>query len=394
MLVRIERRHKYGNSNMSSLSSQKFPETLCSSIKNKLHLTNPKLKDSSYTEKSSLATKVHEFDAFSYDLKNLHSHNNDAMRIAYLAEKENRNGSENRSKTLLPARKLRRDSTCTKEFLNKNAEIETQQVSQPAFRQKTAENDFKINKVIDFRNTLKRRYFFSKDIGKIFGAWNRSEKGKISGKDIEEMSEGLGIPLNKKESQILLSIFAKGDSDHLRCKNFCDIIFKEDFFNYLVSKGEFENIKDESEIKNLIKIRENEFGKEKRIFDLKKGLEKDFKGVWKNRPVAETFTKEEFVNEFLQNQAADHLKFDNMQNKLEALDGLFEKLKNDQGTVNIRDLCEPLSEAQKRRLSVQPNFVPHSNAKINKFDFFLTKNKREIPINQLENDFKCINRVK
>lgn len=51
------------------------------------------------------------------------------------------------------------------------------------------------------------------------------------------MSEKFGLPLNESECKLLISIATKCWRESLDCHHFCELIFKDDFFNYLIDSN-------------------------------------------------------------------------------------------------------------------------------------------------------------
>jgi hypothetical protein len=67
-----------------------------------------------------------------------------------------------------------------KQELNHRSEFETQQISMPNMKNHVSETGIDLRKIRDIRRALRRRYIRCKNFNRIFTAWDRESKGRIS----------------------------------------------------------------------------------------------------------------------------------------------------------------------------------------------------------------------
>lgn len=80
-----------------------------------------------------------------------------------------------------------------------------------------------LQKIIDFKKTIKRIYGKKKDIGKSFSNWDLHKKGFISSEDIVRMSKNFGLPLNQKEAELIVST-GSNDGEKMKPNEFFEFI--------------------------------------------------------------------------------------------------------------------------------------------------------------------------
>ena len=204
MKLRIKRRHLYGNSNFTKACSTR-PQTL----ENKSKKFSAPIKNSQKLRPISQKVQTQI---------NKHS-----RKINFLKSRKNP------KKSLNSKNPKNQNGKKKKIFKNKIATIETQLISQPSYAKRTSKKNFNIKKIFDFKKTLFRIYSKKKNIGKAFSNWDLTKKGFIDKNDVLRMSKRLGIPLNEKESDLLISLADLNKDDRLNSREFFSFITDNSF---------------------------------------------------------------------------------------------------------------------------------------------------------------------
>lgn len=392
---KIERRHMFGNSNISEFENQKAKQMFGPSHKiitmlpYKINLPEINSLQQLKQNNEKNEKKVQEFGDFVLSNKTGTGKINDEVRLRTLDIRSNSLQTISTKNSLLKEHFLHRQKE-KKQHFNQNAEMETQQVSQISYVKKTTGNDFSLKKILDFKSTLKRRYFFTKNVIKIFKIWSQTEKGKIFWKDIEQMSSKLGLPLNESESKILLSTITKGRKDFANGEDFCELLYNDNFFNYLICKN-FADLEDRNpqEINEFVQSKAEVFDEQQRFtrfdFSLMKKLECEFKNQVTGNPI--NLNLDDFLSYSKKSlnvwtvESENHFK--------EA----FQKYGRS-GFINLKSFWEQkkseLDFSQPTDEEIKEKVFTNNECEL---AFYKQKSKIERPINVLESNFKKIMRV-
>jgi hypothetical protein len=123
----------------------------------------------------------------------------------------------------------------TKNDLNADADHETQLV--PMEGRETLEGQVDINKVKEIRRAIRRRYASRSNYQKIFKNWDKSQRGMLDSKDIQNMVTTLGIKINDDEAKVLLASADSNGDNLLAVDEFIELIFSQnDALNIDLSK--------------------------------------------------------------------------------------------------------------------------------------------------------------
>ena len=129
---------------------------------------------------------------------------------------------------------LKQKHTNYKRKVNDHEEviIETQQVSLPHFINKTLEGKVDLKKIQEIKKALYRRYGNSKNLQKIFNAWDENNIGKINCSNLQNMLNKIGLQVNNDEAKILMAFSDKNGDDCLSIDEFHHFIFnpRMDFY--------------------------------------------------------------------------------------------------------------------------------------------------------------------
>ncbi len=101
----------------------------------------------------------------------------------------------------------------------------------------TLEGKIDIQKVIEIRRAIRRRYGNRTNYHKIFNSWDRHRKGYIDLSDLHYMVNRLGINMNIQEAKVLLASHDLSATKRLTMAEFMDLIFStNDNMNVDLSK--------------------------------------------------------------------------------------------------------------------------------------------------------------
>ena len=229
--------------------------------------------------------------------------------------------------------------------------------------------DFK--KIVDFRLMLKRRYFYNTKLSKTFMVWTgNNSDNRVSHENIQERSRALGFPLNMKESKCLINIACGKKSSSMECTDFFNLIFNDQLFDKLVEGG-LHNIKHGS-YDSFTKLLDN----------TSKSVTKDnivdhLRKVLNQRKIPSKINKEQIFSLCMNSSISSSNHFDHILNEM------CDDHKSDDGQIDLSFLMDnnkSLNEVQ--------------NNDSGQLKYVLSKNKREIPINQIELNFSKIVKVK
>jgi len=398
MALKLERKHLYGNSNYrSAKSNPEYPEKQFKSTKlprtyphtqNAIqddfqnHSSNIECNRKRNSEFKEIVKKYVTYDGMNGDIARMNFLRNGKLVPGNSGDSIGKDGEEQKASR-------RYSQNLRKTHLNKNADIESQFVSNANHKTKTDEQKFNFKKVLDFRSLIKRRYFFQNDFAKIFFAWTGNSRSKITTEDIERMSQKIGVPLNSKESQLLMQLASQKNSKFLDCKNFCDMIFKDGFFEYISHDDKINKNLEEDELKEFISKKSLEFGQLVLLNQIQSAVKK---GKLELTDPASNFSelnKDEFAKLVTNQQTKQYETWipDSMPNNT-ICNAVFEKFKNTQDKLSIHDLLkvELNNESKLPSSRVSSSTQPKGHD----LHHFLRKNKREIPINKLELSFRGI----
>jgi len=113
----------------------------------------------------------------------------------------------------------------TKDVEHKQAIQETQLVH--IQHGETLEGKVDLDKVVDIRRTIRRRYANRSNFRLIFNQWDRDSLGVIRTDDVHFMVNQLGIPINKYEARVLVASANGSNTGNLNLDEFLQLIFDE-----------------------------------------------------------------------------------------------------------------------------------------------------------------------
>ena len=146
-----------------------------------------------------------------------------------------------------------------KKKINKNAILETQITK---IDTKVTDNNLvNMNKIIELRQALRRRYGNRKKPNKIFQQWAKTFPNKITVYDAYKMINSLNIPINYNETRALIASGSNQGNEFLNVEEFSNLIFNNNEDSYeipLIEHAKINNILSEKEQNNLNnKIKDN-----------------------------------------------------------------------------------------------------------------------------------------
>ena len=146
-----------------------------------------------------------------------------------------------------------------KKKINKNAILETQITK---IDTKVTDNNLvNMNKIIELRQALRRRYGNRKKPNKIFQQWAKTFPNKITVYDAYKMINSLNIPINYNETRALIASGSNQGNEFLNVEEFSNLIFNKNEDSYeipLIEHAKINNILSEKEQNNLNnKIKDN-----------------------------------------------------------------------------------------------------------------------------------------
>lgn len=113
----------------------------------------------------------------------------------------------------------------TKDVEHKQAIQETQLVH--IQHGETLEGKVDLDKVVDIRRTIRRRYANRSNFRLIFNQWDRDSLGVIRTDDVHFMVNQLGIPINKYEARVLVASANSSNTGNLNLDEFLQLIFDD-----------------------------------------------------------------------------------------------------------------------------------------------------------------------
>ena len=113
----------------------------------------------------------------------------------------------------------------TKDVEHKQAIQETQLVH--IQHKQTLEGRVDLDKVIDIRRTIRRRYANRSNFRLIFNQWDRDSLGVIRTEDLHFMVNQLGIPINMYEARVLVASANSTNSGTLNLDEFLQLVFDD-----------------------------------------------------------------------------------------------------------------------------------------------------------------------
>ncbi len=110
-----------------------------------------------------------------------------------------------------------------KKKINKNVSLETQITKIDTTR---TDNDLvDMNKIVELRQAIRRRYGYRKKPNKIFQQWARTFPNKITVYDAYKMINSLNIPINYNETRALIASGSNQGNEYLNMEEFSNLIF-------------------------------------------------------------------------------------------------------------------------------------------------------------------------
>ena len=377
MKIRVNRRHLYGNSNYNrTLSIQNRKSEKFSDLNKNKKFSAP-IKESEKIRANSLITEP---------LKNKHKRKINFLNNRKLLSKNQKNRIKEN---------LKRESK-NKIFKNKIAYIETQIISQPSYAKKTKKQEFNIKKIFDFKKTLFRIYSKKKNVGKAFMNWDLTKKGYIDKNDVARMSKRLGIPLNKKESDLLISLADVSKDSRLNSKEFFSFITDNSFLK-LYEKEILEMKGSEEKIKNILSEKLIKLESNKKYSDLIRILhnnQKEMNKLVNNRLI---FKNKNFMvekNKFI--SVMKNLNYDDKFLDEKKLIFIFERNKDKNEKVNFFDFVNNVNK-HKTFEEFQPyikNVELGLYFKQKNTDKNIYINPKSLTLNKIENLFKKIYKLR
>lgn len=388
---KVERRHLCGNSNSGDLDAQiakrmfgkmhrtveLIPlETVKTALPSSIKMTLPQEQTELVRDKMS---------RFAEDERNVVSRIRDEGRLRKL---------EIRTQSLssLPNRVNSKRVNCQqfdgrKKNINQNAGLETQQVSQLEYVKKSEDGQCNLQKVMDFKSTLRRRYFYARQVIQIFKTWAQTQPGKVLKEDIERMSANLGLPLNSQEAETLMTVMTKGKGDCVTCEQFCDSLYQDSFFEQLQENGWYQLDGNGKRLKTFVREQANSFLRKeaRRTLDdnLTRHLAETFTNQVTGQPIKVDFEK------FLDHARASVAKWTDGISA--AAKDIFSAYQKD-GMIDLKQYWEGMCEAKPKAESQLASNLKTFDSAIEK-EFYLKKSKRELPDNQLNTNMRKIRKV-
>lgn len=131
----------------------------------------------------------------------------------------------------------------------------------------TPESGIDLRKIRDVRRALRRRYIRCKNFNRIFTAWDRESKGRISVQNVYTMLKLMNMPLSKAEANVLLASADRTKAGELAPAEFMDMIFNQDNILDLDLKKvnlDFSKVKDQDQEHFAIKLMQEDAEKARR----------------------------------------------------------------------------------------------------------------------------------
>ena len=135
-----------------------------------------------------------------------------------------------------------------KKKINKDVSLETQIAK---IDTKTTDKDLvDMNKIVEIRQAIRRRYGNRKKTNKIFQQWARTFQNKITVYDAYKMINSLNIPINYNETRALIASGSSLGNEYLNLEEFSNLIFNKNEDNYespWFEKAKEKNVLEEKE---------------------------------------------------------------------------------------------------------------------------------------------------
>ena len=368
MSMKIERRHIWGKSIVRSNNDIKkktktkiYPGTVGSK-------NNFPIISKTNTRKQNQSRK--EYAQFCADSNNLNIISDENRKQTFLI-RHNGNSLTREEFKHKKTNEKTHSLLASKDFVSKNVEVETQLVSNTKHVKPTPSDKCSISKVLDFRMLMKRRYFYNKELSKIFLNWTHTEKNVIHPRDIELMSKCVGFQLNNKEAELLITLATHGVSNQMECTDFCGLIYQDEYFAEIMK----ENSKNSNLTEDILRKSIQKADKTINDIALSKHLQKEFASLKEDTVPIDVFMKKVSKPQFL-----NDLGFQR------AVEEYVIKNTNENKRVSLKSL-----------LSVETSTQNDINIQINdeeKLESLLLKNKRELPINQFEQNYLKITKLR
>ena len=142
-----------------------------------------------------------------------------------------------------------------KKIINKNVILETQITKIDTTK---TDNDLvDMNKIVELRQAIRRRYGNRKKPNKIFQQWAKTFQNKITVYDAYKMINSLNIPINYNETRALIASGSNQGNEYLNMEEFSNLIFntnEEIYENPWIEKAKTKNILEEKEQKAMNNI--------------------------------------------------------------------------------------------------------------------------------------------
>ena len=105
---------------------------------------------------------------------------------------------------------------------------ETQLVGLDMLSQETLKDKVDLTKVREVRRTIRRRYANRKNMNKIFKAWDEDNQGRITAKNVFNMTNRLGMNINYDEARVLIASVDEKKKGNLGLNEFLDLVYNND----------------------------------------------------------------------------------------------------------------------------------------------------------------------
>lgn len=294
-MLKVNRRHTHGNSNLRNLSL---------SLNYKQQSTEPKTERKSILKKIPLILKS-KTDQQNCDIKltnkkspikNHPSENQNPVNFYNLPSLED-------GLSIKPQKKQNFFFVKNSKIeINKKAGLETQLIYQNDYAIETPENEFNLKKVIDFKSSLSRRYSqLKKSIGG-FRFLQNLKNQKIDKEGVHFASRNLSFPLNNTEVELFLRLFANKNKTFITANNFNEMIYENDFQDFLgIESDKLKYLENGKEIFDFIDKKIVQFSE----FKLKKTLALIIENELSKKNKVNLFNFYDFEKLFLSNQNND-----------------------------------------------------------------------------------------
>ena len=195
------------------------------------------------------------------------------------------------------------------------------------------------------------------------------------------MSSCIGFKLNEVEAGILINMATGSNSNRMECVDFCNLIYKDDFFMDIINNGFGKKENSKEDLVRILEISKKKL-KEIELMNLIKE-EIPLSGPLYN----ETISLDNFMKKIMKPKYLNDLEFQKVVEEFiirnnDGHEGVKLREVNDHHNIIAVD---PMIEQNIQRT------IKESKENLQRL---LNKNKRELPINQFEQNFKKLTKAK